>query len=67
VSAEAYFADIGKAADDLGYGIVEVRVGDITLRPNDKSDIVVRIETDRGYFPIDGALLRDLLVVRPKK
>jgi hypothetical protein len=66
-TTEQWFAELGKAADDLGYLVEEVRASEIRLRPKDRADIIVEISSDTGYYPIIAATMRDLLVPRPAK
>jgi uncharacterized protein (DUF1697 family) len=60
---EEWFADVEKAADDLGYTVETVDYrspGQIVLRPTRvKGDLVIRIEA--SFMPRPGALIRSLL------
>ena len=62
MSTAEWFADLGKAAEDLGYGIKEVGPSTITLIAR-QTDAEVTIDSYR----ISGILLRSLLVPIPHR
>ena len=56
MSATEWLTEIGKAADDLGYGIVSLELGRIALVRNGHASIVIETAL------LTGSLLRELLV-----
>jgi hypothetical protein len=56
VNAATWLRELGEAADELGYGVVEIRPGSIELGAG---DLTVSVES----ILLSGALLRE--VIRP--
>lgn len=57
--AAEYLADIGRAADELGYHVERIEATEIVLVPVDIADITVRIEA--RYLPVTGEVMRRYL------
>ena len=59
---EDWLRDIGKAADDLGYGVTFLEPRQVEIIPvRDQREIRIRIDS----IFLNGDLLRELLATRP--
>jgi hypothetical protein len=58
--AEALLADIGRAADDLGLGIVAIELGEIRLLVGVGNHPVTITVRHDDYWPVSGDTLRAL-------
>jgi hypothetical protein len=57
MSTSEWLAEIGRAADELGWLVEEVSYGRITLRLKRRPDVMIVIDSPK----MSGALLRELL------
>ena len=64
-SAESFLAEIGRACDELGYGLMRLELGRIEVRPIGEPDVLIDISTDRMFLSAD--TLRKVLAPRAKE
>lgn len=66
MSAETFLGDIGKAADDLGFGIESIDLGQVVLRPHGKN-LHWSVVIQGRVIVITGDTLREILRPQPKR